>query len=252
MPADTDQVKRIELLDKISALLAKTLVNGCTEAEALAAAELAQRLMAKYGLSLAELETVKPVEACSADGTPIGNQRCHEVVHCANAIAYYTDTKSWYQRRGIIHMGQGRCRMHEHRGIIAVFFGLPADVEVAIYLTNTLQVAMDSEWSAFWKTHGKTSETSARTARANFMRGMAWRLSARLHEMKQAQGAANTNNCRAIVLAKERIVTEAYAATGIKPRTSGGSIFAGDAGAYFAGDAAGTCVTIARGAIAND
>jgi hypothetical protein len=37
---DTDQAKRSALLDKITALLAKTQHNGCTEAEAIAAAEL--------------------------------------------------------------------------------------------------------------------------------------------------------------------------------------------------------------------
>jgi hypothetical protein len=64
----TDQVRRSALLDKISALLAKTQHNGCTEAEALAAAELAQNLMAKYGLSLAELEEISsPADACEVD-----------------------------------------------------------------------------------------------------------------------------------------------------------------------------------------
>jgi len=42
-----DQEKRTALLDKISALVEKTEANGCTEAEALAAAEHAQSLMAK-------------------------------------------------------------------------------------------------------------------------------------------------------------------------------------------------------------
>jgi hypothetical protein len=51
IPNDTDQAKRSALLDKISGLLAKTRENGCTESEAIAAAELAQKLMAKYGLS---------------------------------------------------------------------------------------------------------------------------------------------------------------------------------------------------------
>jgi len=47
---ETAQARRSALLDKISALLAKTQHNGCSEAEALAAAELAQKLMDKYGL----------------------------------------------------------------------------------------------------------------------------------------------------------------------------------------------------------
>ena len=52
--SELTQAKRNELLDKITALLAKTTANGCTEAEAIAAAGLAEKLMAKYGFSLAE------------------------------------------------------------------------------------------------------------------------------------------------------------------------------------------------------
>lgn len=52
----SDQEKRTALLDKISALLAKTQQRGCTEAEATAAAELAQKLMVKHGITLGDLE----------------------------------------------------------------------------------------------------------------------------------------------------------------------------------------------------
>ena len=61
---ETAQARRSALLDKISALLAKTQHNGCTEAEALAAAELAQKLMDKYGLSPAELQEISSPAEC--------------------------------------------------------------------------------------------------------------------------------------------------------------------------------------------
>jgi hypothetical protein len=244
------QEKRSALLDKISALLAKTQQNGCTEAEAMAAAELASKLIAKYGLSLSELEAMPlPGEACEADGAPIGNERCHEVVHLSHAIAFYTDTRSWYSRHGVIHVDKDRRRRHQHHGIIAVFFGLATDVQGAIYLTNTLRVALDTEWQAYWKVNGRQSKTSPRTARTNFMRGMIRRLSGRLREMKKAQGRANENDCRAIVLLKERIVDEAYEAVGIKPRTSHSSVSMSDEQALHAGIAAGDRVTIGSGAL---
>ena len=147
-----DQEKRAALLDKISALLEKTVTNGCTEAEALAAAEHAQSLMAKYGLSLSELETISsPLDAVEIDGTPIGDKRCHEVILCAPAIEFYTDTKSWHNFHGIINMSRDRIRIHEQRGAILCYFGFPADVQVAIYLTQTLRRALDSEWYTFWQ-----------------------------------------------------------------------------------------------------
>jgi hypothetical protein len=56
-----DFKKRSALLGKISALLTKTTGNGCTEAEALAAAELDFKLVAKYGLNETFPSVIKPV-----------------------------------------------------------------------------------------------------------------------------------------------------------------------------------------------
>ncbi len=224
-----DQEKRSALLDKISALLEKTQINGCTEQEAIAAAELAQKLMAKYGLSLSELETISsPLDAIEVDGTPIGNQRCHEVVRCAAAIEFYTDTKSWYNFHGYINGHGARVnRRHDHDGVILCYFGLPTDVQVAIYLTQTLQRALDDEWRAFWRDakdwdgfweDTEEPKVSPRTARTSFMDAMTTRLSDRLREMKEAQSQSSMNNCREIVLAKERIVQDAFDAANIKIR----------------------------------
>src|SRR3974390_1440464 len=47
---------RKRLLDKIKALLAKTVAAGCTEAEAMSALDLAQRLMAEWEISGTDLK----------------------------------------------------------------------------------------------------------------------------------------------------------------------------------------------------
>jgi hypothetical protein len=246
-----DQAKRSALLDKISALLSKTQDNGCTEGEAISAAELAQKLMIKYGLSLAELQAIpSPIEACEADATAVGNRRAHEVLSLAKAIAFYTDTKTWYSRHGMIHLGKGRIRLHESHGIVAVYFGLSADVQVAKYLTNTLRIMLDSEWSTFWRAYPETPKPNARTARASFMRGMTNRLSNRLRNMKKAQNASAENNCRDIVLAKDQIVEAAYEASEIKPRRerSSGARFS-DSASFYAGSAAGDRISISSGTL---
>jgi Protein of unknown function (DUF2786) len=248
--ASSHQEKRTALLDKITALLAKTKANGCTESEAIAAAELAEKLMAKYGLSLSELSSISaPSEACEADGVPIGASRCHEVVRLGEPIACYTDTRHWYNSRGIIHVTNGKMRAHEHRGVLLIYFGLPSDVQVAIYLTTILRQAMETEWSNYWKLNRLTSLTSARTARANFMRGMASRISQRLGQMKREQAKASTNDCRSIVLVKEKIVTAAFEAAKIRIRAVGGRRPLADHGAFASGAIAGDRVTIAKGAL---
>jgi hypothetical protein len=205
--------RRGELLDKISALLAKTRDRGCTEAEALAAADLASRLMTKYGLSLSELESVSsPADVCDTDWAPIGNRRAHEVLRVAAAIAHFTDTRYWYNSHGVIGIDRQTRRFHEHRGVLLVFFGLAADVQVAIYLTNILRGAIDKEWKGHWASVPKCLRTNASAARGNFMRGIAERLSNRLYQMKKdtEKNEASSNNCRAIILEKRDIVQKAF------------------------------------------
>jgi hypothetical protein len=249
--AELEQDKRTALLDKITALLAKTQHNGCTEAEAVAAAELAKKLMAKYGLSLTELQAIpSPIEACEPGATSIGRHRAHEVLRLSNAIAFYTDTKTWFQRHGIIHGKDGRFRVHESKGIIVIFFGLSADVEVANYLTNTLRVMLDTEWNAFWRAYPGRPKPNARTARASFMEGITDRVKQRLYEMKRAQSRVVVNDCRDIVLVKKQIVEAAFEASGVRPRRESRSVrFCGDAISATAGYAAGGRVSISSGAL---
>jgi Protein of unknown function (DUF2786) len=258
-PNETGQAKRSALLDKITALLAKTEQNGCTEAEAIAAAELAQKLMGKYGLSLSELQAISsPADVCEPDGITIGKRRAHEVLHLSNAIAFFTDCKSWYSTAGLIHLGKDRIRLHDTSAksgcVVLVYFGLTADVAVAKYLTETLRNMLDTEWKAFWRAYPHTPKPSASKARASFMRAMTGRLSARLYEMKADQSQSETNDCRQIVLVKADIVQNAYNTAFGKPRIRRRS-FAGqpsrsfDLASYNAGDAAGQRVSISSGAL---
>jgi hypothetical protein len=253
--------KRSALLDKIAALLAKTEQNGCTEAEAVAAAELAQKLMVKYGLSLSELQAISsPADVCEPDGITIGKRRAHEVLHLSKAIAIFTDCKSWYSTEGLVHLSKDRIRRHDRSAndpcVVLVYFGLTADVAVAKYLTDTLRNMLDTEWKAFWRAYPDTPKPSASKARASFMRGMSRRLSRRLYEMKQAQSQDAANNCREIVLVKDDIVQDAYNAAFGKPRLRRPSFGAFgqpgrafDSVSYSAGDAAGGRVSISSGAL---
>jgi hypothetical protein len=67
MPPRSDKAK---LIEKIKALLAKTVANGCTEGEACAALEKTRALMADYEISHAELNF--------ADDPMVGEARHHD------------------------------------------------------------------------------------------------------------------------------------------------------------------------------
>ena len=134
---------------------------------------------------------------------------------------------------------------------MVVYFGLSADVQVANYLTNTLRVMLDQEWSAFWRAYPKDPKPNARTARASFMEGITDRVSERLYKMKRVQSKVAANDCREIVLAKKQIVEAAFEASvesGLDERRRSVR-FSGDSISKNAGDAAGRRVSISSGAL---
>ena len=58
----TDELSRVKA--RIKALTEKTIANGCTEAEAMAAAEMVGRLLERYALSMDAIEILyRPVRS---------------------------------------------------------------------------------------------------------------------------------------------------------------------------------------------
>lgn len=49
-------INRNKMIDKVRALLAKTIDNGCTEAEAMSAFEIASRMMDEYEITQDDLK----------------------------------------------------------------------------------------------------------------------------------------------------------------------------------------------------
>jgi Protein of unknown function (DUF2786) len=238
MSTNIDQKSREELLNKLSALLGKTEQNGCTEGEARVAAGKAQQLMDKYGLSLADLTAASPTDVCGWESVFTGRKKTHEVQFCGPTIAEFTGTKVWLVR------GRDEVRVQ--------FFGIKNDVSVAVYLFKTFRSAMDFEWTRYWSKNTGLIDVNARTARKSFMQGMYRRLCERLREEidKREAVAASNNGCREIVVAKEKVVAEAFDDLGL--RIGAGrrpSISERHHGSYRAGSEAGNRVSITQGAL---
>ena len=92
------------LIKKLQSLQNKTTANGCTEQEALRAAEKVAELLDKYGLSIEQLKLDKANDECSAGAFDLGSKRqTHPVVLCMSAMdtsymvyfATYTGTLHW-------------------------------------------------------------------------------------------------------------------------------------------------------------
>lgn len=226
----TDKAKeqRESKLAQIRAMMARTVDNGCTEAEAKEAAAAVDRLLAKYEIDLDEV-TVKEQVIFQQE---VANVRHHEISGAVLRIAAFTDCKAWAQGSGV------------------VYFGFKVDTEIAEYLTLVFKRAIDRESDHFvlfnpdymaLKKHGQSGMLSS------FKMGMAARLGERLLELKSARDFTQRTTGRDLVLIKAPLVDEAFAALGM--RLAGGSHGrrVADPAAYNAGRTAAESVSINQG-----
>lgn len=114
--------KRQRILAKIRKLQAKTTAMGCTEAEALAAAQAVERLLDAYGLTMSdvELQTTTCVEGSVI--SPFVTNR-HPIRYCLRALSAYCHTEHFFIQQPIDDEGTTWRTAY-------YFFGLPHDVEL--------------------------------------------------------------------------------------------------------------------------
>jgi hypothetical protein len=170
------------LVQRIQALRAKTVEQGCTEQEALAAAEKVAELLDRYGLSLSELDLRR--QRCEGIGVETDRKRRGPIDDCMGTIAAFFDCRVW-------------CETSEHATLRYIFFGLPADVHAAVYLHDLIALAFATETSAFLATeiYRSTHSSRRRSATNSFQVGLARGIMRKLDTLRQArtwQAAART------------------------------------------------------------
>ena len=104
------------LMQVIQALRAKTVERGCTEQEAMAAAEKVAELLDRHGLSLGELDF--RAQSCEGIGIQTNRRRRAPIDDCVTRIASYFDCRVWLEH------ARGEAMRY-------VFFGLRGDVAAA-------------------------------------------------------------------------------------------------------------------------
>ncbi len=90
----SEELARVK--QRIRALTERTVERGCTEAEALAAAEMVGRLLERYALSMDEVDL--RAAACVVVRVPAGGRRRRPVDTCVPAIARFCGCKVWLER----------------------------------------------------------------------------------------------------------------------------------------------------------
>lgn len=158
----TDRIKH-----KIAALMKMTSASGCTEAEALAAAEKAAALMRDHDLTEADITIGEASVRQKSKGRGARDPLWRAVAHCTNTAATY--------------LTEGGAR-----GADLVFIGRDPGPEIAAYLVVVLNRAVDTGIAAFKAGafyRRRRSEATRRTAVRDFTAGMVLRLRLRLVEI---------------------------------------------------------------------
>lgn len=188
--------EREKIAARIRALLAKTVENGCTEDEAVAAAALAAKLLEKYNLTLDEVEMRRsPFERHSERHDDEVGSRLWKV---AAAIAHLTDTQTWSSAKGVFPFEIS-------------FFGLDHEVQIAKYLLAICAHAMRSEQARLHARYVLLRPERRRQKIGPFLDGMADSLHRRIHDLKAPRPTGT-----GLVVLKDQLITEEMAKAGIK------------------------------------
>lgn len=165
------------IIDRIRGLRAKTLDQGCTEQEALAAARKVAEMLERYGLSLSEVELQQ--QPCEGFGIDTGRRKHGPLDRCPPAIARFCDCRTWSE---ITPLGTIRF----------VFFGLSADVEAAHYLYDLVGSAFDTETARFrqGKIFAAMVGAEKRSAVTSFQIGLATGINGKLDALKTERNAS--------------------------------------------------------------
>lgn len=222
--ASTDLDK---LVQRIQALRAKTVEQGCTEQEALAAAEKVAELLDRYGLSLSELDLRQ--QACEGIGVETGRKRRGPIDDCMGTIAAFFDCRVWAET-------------NPDETLRYVFFGMPADVQASVYLHDLIAMAFTSETATFQAgpIYRRTPSGARRTATTSFQAGLAQGIIHKLTALQRDRdSAAPGGGGRALVPVKESIIDTEMERLGLNLRRRGATRRYVQRDAYGAGQEAG-------------
>ena len=227
----TTELSRVKA--RIKALAEKTVSNGCTEAEAMAAAAMVGRLLERYALSMDEIDVRE--ERCVQLEVPIGGKRRRPIDGCVTAIARFCDCKVWIARDLVVPS--------------YVFFGFEADTAMTGYLFSVIDRAMATALIDYRVWHPELRGATLRWSSTSFQQGMAARVTKRLDQMHRERDAhvvAQRTTGTDLILIKQQVVEDAFRDTRIKLVSLGGLSRARASGAFRQGLAAGDRINLNR------
>jgi len=161
--------ERDKIAARIRALLAKTVENGCTEDEAVAATAKAAEMLAKHNLTVDEVQLREnPFGRHTERHEDAVGERLWKV---AKAIAELTGSRYWASPRGVWPVSIS-------------FFGFDHEVEVSKYLLAICRRAMSDKHERLQLAHRLKNKAKQRQIILPFLDGMADRLHQRILDLK--------------------------------------------------------------------
>lgn len=226
MATDLDKLK-----GRLQALRAKTVMNGCTEEEALSAAAKIAELLDRHDLSLSDLEIRE--EQCEQSIIATTKKQRQPISACVPAIAEYCDCKVWREKDE-----GGRIRY--------VFFGLRPGIQMAHYVYDVIALTMHNAWQDY--AHRQRFIRYGHDEKGSFLFGMAASIADKLMAMKaERDQAIKINSGRDLVVIRHAIVEAEFAKLDLNLRRGRASGKKVAAGAFEAGRAAGETLTLHPG-----
>jgi hypothetical protein len=218
------KIDREKIVAKVRALLSKTMDNGCTEHEAMAALGKARALMDAYEVTAEDCKlTDEQAEVLSA------KHDTHELgTMLGNAIGRFTNCKVWRDSDKSIR-----------------FCGLASDTELAVWMLDHLRLYVKLELAKHLK--GVWVDKGNRRVLINgFTMGACSRISNRLDELTQASKQRATSNGTALVVAKDALVAAKMATLGLNLRQGRSRARKASHASYAAGQNAGDRASFGR------
>jgi len=197
--------EREKVAAKIKALLAKSVENGATEHEAIAAATKAAKLMEEHNLTMTEAEIISEGFEMRSETWESDKATALARKLLSKAVSVFTDTRIWTD--------PDKSRK---------FFGLKPDVIFAQFLYDSLtefvvrryNAFVEEELAAFAKQYGIPLESAKRRisfedAMENFIMGVTGRISERLVQHRVHARAKSDSGRDLVPINKFSLVTQA-------------------------------------------
>lgn len=231
----TDQLSKVK--EKIAALAAKTVSNGCSEAEAAMAMEKVGHLLEQYNLTMSEvqLRNEKMTEARVFDN----GKRFTRMKFCVVAIANFCDCVVWSNRASNRNPKASYC-----------FFGLEQDVMMAEFLYKTILSAMLNEAEKFKLTNVYYNAAShyggRKRATVSFYQGFIDRINDRLGEMEETKAEKHESTGTDLIVLKGELIKKEAQKRGIRIKYTQKRISYGNYDAVSSGHSAAARVNLNR------